>query len=169
MSITPTTDTLAIALRSFILGVVPGVEVVQGLGNGVPMPPDSFIAFTPTLLRRLSTNHASYAIDMSRAVTMPTEYSVQVDCYGPLSGDWATALTAMWRDQYGVEAMKPSAAPLHSSDPMNMPLVNGEENYEARYTFTAVLQFNPLVTLSQQSALALAAELISVDAEYPPQ
>lgn len=169
MSVTPTNDTLNIALRAFIMAVVPGVEVVQGLGNGVPMPAGEFIAFTPTLIRRLSTNHTSYAVDAERAVTMPSEYSVQVDCYGPNSADHATAITALWRDQYGCEAMAPSSQPLYSTDPQQMPLVNGEENYEQRFMFTALLQFNPLVTLPQQSALTLAAELISVDAEYPPQ
>lgn len=169
MSIAPTTDALAIALRTFIMNVVPGVEVVQGLGNLVPMPTDPFIAFTPTALRRLSTNHTNYATDLQRAVTMPTEYSVQVDCYGPQAGDWATALTALWRDPYGCEVMAPNGQPLYSTDPMQMPLVNGEEAYEQRYTLTMLLQFNPLVTLDQQSALALDAELISVDAEYPPQ
>jgi hypothetical protein len=133
------------------------------------MPSAPFIAFTPSAVRRLSTNHTSYAIDAQKAVTMPTEYSVQVDCYGPEAGDWATAITALWRDQYGCDAMAPNSQPLYSTDPMQMPLVNGEEAYEQRYTLTMLLQFNPLVTLAQQSALALAAELISVDAEYPPQ
>lgn len=168
--ITPTQDPLFIAVKAFIMSLLPldTDHVVQGLGNGVPMPDGAFICLTATALKRLSTNHANYSVDLQRSVTMPTEFSIQFDCYGPNAGDYANELVAMWRDEYACNILAPVAAPLYSSDPIQAPLVNGEENYEQRFTFTALLQFNPVITVPQQSATALAVELVSVDAEFPP-
>lgn len=168
--IMPTSDDVFIAVRAFILSLFnPGeVEVIQGLGNGVPMPDGEFICMTATQQTRLSTNLESYAVDLQRQVTMPTMYDIQIDCYGPLSSDRATAIVAMWRDPYGCDALASIGAPLYSSDPIQMPLVNGEENYEQRWKIAALLQFNPVITLPQQSATELAVDLVSVDIEFPP-
>ena len=170
MNVTPTNDALNIAVGTFIESVLPSVKVVQGLADLVAMPIGGFVCFTPTAVRRLSTNHTAYDGNaQQRGVTMPTEYSVQIDCYGPLAADWATMLTAMWRDPYACDVLAPDSQPLYSTDPVQMPLVNGEQNYESRFTFNALLQFNPTVNVPQQSALAIDVDLISVDAEYPPQ
>lgn len=168
--IAPTQDPLFIAVKAFIMSLLPldNDHVVQGLGNGVPMPDGEFICLTATGLKRLSTNHSIYAVDLQRSAKMPTEYSIQFDCYGPNASDYANTLVAMWRDEYACDFLAPTGAPLYSGDPIQAPLVNGEENYEQRFTFTALLQFNPVVTVPQQSATALAVELVSVDAEFPP-
>lgn len=165
---TPLPDDLFIALRAFVLSLLPnGTEVIQGLGNNVPMPEGGFVCMTALSQRRLSTNHSELLPSQERIVTMPTEYSIQVDCYGPDSSDWATLLTALWRDPYGCDAMAPVAQPLYHTDPIQAPLVNGEENYEQRWVFTALLQFNPSVTVVQQSADTLDLVIVSVDAEFP--
>lgn len=167
--ITPSNDALYVAVRSFLLSLFPtGVEVVQGLGNDVPMPLGEFINMTATAQAALSTNRSDYSVDLQRSVSTPHRYNLQLDCYGPTSSDRATQIVMMWRDQYGWEALAPNAAPLYCTDPVQVPLVNGEENYEQRWTLTALLQFNPVVTVPQQSATALAVDLVSVDAEFPP-
>lgn len=167
--ITPTQDVLFIAFRAFILSLLPGVSVIQGLGNGSPMPAGEFICITPGAQRRLSTNHTiDDSPGLARAVLQPTEYTIQVDCYGPNASDYATTLSAMWRDPYGCDAMAPDAAPFYSTDPTQAPLINGEENYEQRWTFSALLQFNPVVSVPQQYADSLVLDLVSVDAEFPP-
>jgi len=166
---TPIDDDLFIKLRAFVLALYPsGMEVIQGLGNNVPMPAGPFVCMTALNQRALSTNHESYDVTLQRVVTRPTEYSIQVDCYGDQASNVATTLSTLWRDPYGCDAMEPIAAPLYASDPIQMPLVNGEENYEHRWTFTALLQFNPSVTVPQQSADTLNLDLVSVDAEFPP-
>lgn len=167
--ITPTQDVLFIALRAFIMALLPNVPVIQGLGNGSPMPLGEFICITPGAQRRLATNHDLGTLDGgTRRVRQPTEYTVQIDCYGPNASDYATTLSVMWRDPYGCEAMAPDAAPLYSTDPVQAPLINGEENYEQRWTFSALLQFNPVVSAPQQYADSLVLDLVSVDAEFPP-
>lgn len=152
--ITPTQDPLFIALRAFILAVAPGNEVVQGLGNGVPMPEGPFVAITATGQRRLATNEDTFdTVAGTRLVKQSTEYSIQIDCYGPASSDHATAIGMMLRDAYGCDMLAPyGCQPLYTSDPTQSALVNGEENYEQRWMLTAVLQFNPIITVPQEFA-----------------
>lgn len=154
---TPVQDTLFIALKAFIMAIVPGVEVIQGLGNGVPMPANQFICMTAGTQRRLRTNVSTYnGVAGTRTVEQGTEYSIQVDCYGPVSSDYATTISAMLRDAYACDILAPyGCQPLYTSDPTQSALVNGEENYEQRWMLTAVLQFNPVITVSQDSATTI--------------
>ena len=167
---TPIQDTLFIALRAFILSLIQNIQVVQGLGNGVPMPVSRFVCMTANSQARLSTNVSSYdPVAGERDVMQPTEYSIQLDCYGPESSDYATIISMMLRDQYGCNLLAPyECQPLFTSDPMQVALVNGEESYEQRWMITAVLQFNPIVTVSQQFADQAEVVLVSVDANFPP-
>jgi len=141
---------------------------VQGLQNGVPMPLGPFICMTATEQVRLATNHSDYSVDLQRQVKIPTRYSIQLDCYGPDSSDMATTIKAFWRDPFGCDALASIGAPLYADEPIQMPIVNGEENYEQRWKVTALLQFNPVLTVPQQSATALAVDFVSVNAEFPP-
>lgn len=151
---TPVQDTLFIALKALIMAIVPGVEVIQGLGNGVPTPAGQFICMTASGQRRLRTNVSTYnGEDGTRTVEQGTDYSIQVDCYGPLSSDHATAISTLWLDPYACDMLAPyGCQPLFVTDPSQSALVNGEENYEQRWMVTAVLQFNPVITVSQEFA-----------------
>lgn len=167
--INPVSQKLFELLRAFVMSLIPGVEVVQGLDNDVPMPKGEFILLTATMQKRLATNVSILDPVLStRTVRMDTEYSIQVDCYGPNASDHATALAAMWRDPYACDMLAPDAAPLYATDPMQAPLVNGEADYEYRWLFTALIQFNPIITVPQQYADKLELELVSVDVEFPP-
>ncbi len=167
--IAPTHDPLFIALRAFILSIIAGVEVVQGQSNLVPMPEGQFICMTPISQRRLSTNESTYDGVDTRDVQQHTEYSIQIDCYGASSSDHATNISIMLRDFYGCEFLSPYACqPLFTSDPSQVPLINGEGNYEQRWMLTAVLQFNPTVSVTQQFADALEVDILSVPADFPP-
>lgn len=170
MTPTPGSDQIFIGLRALIMGLVPGIEVVQGLGNGVPMPDGQFIAMTDAGKTRLSTNVSTYDIGLEeRSILQATEYRIQLDCYGPNSSDHSTVLMIMLRDQYACDVLAEyGVQPLYATEPTHSALVNGEENYEQRWMLTAVLQFNPVVTLSQQYADQLNADLVSVDATFPP-
>lgn len=160
---TPVADDLMVKLRSFVLQVIPDIEVIQGLGNGVAMPDGPFVCFTATKQRRISTNISRHMpTENLRNVLMPTEYTLQVDCYGPLSSDYATLLAALWRDSYACDSLAPLAAPLNVTNPVQIPLVNGEQNYEHRWTFSALLQFNPVIAVPQQYA-----DVIEVDVKPP--
>jgi len=159
-------DVLFIKLRAFILSLIPDVEVIQGLGNRVPMALGGFIAITPGDQERLSTNETTYDVNGNREVKRSTKYGIQIDCYGPDSSDWATTIETMFRDPYGCDMLAPECQPLYCDQPRQSALTNGEENYEQRWVLTAMLQFNPTITVPQEYADVLTATLIEVDATF---
>ena len=138
--------------------------------NRAPMPKGAFVAMSSSLNMPLSTNVATYA-GTNKSVKRPSQFTIQVDCYGPGSGDRATAITTLLRDQYGCEEFRKAGydmQPLYAGDAHQMPLVNGEAQYEERWTFDAVMQINPVLTMLQESAIVLKADLKNVDATSPP-
>jgi len=150
---TPTQTDLFTVLRAFILSLIT-CEVIQGLGNGVPMPLGGFICMTSLSQTRLSTNVNGYVDPVTttgtRTARQATQHTVQIDCYGPDSSEWATILSTMLRDEYGCLALAPNVSPLSADDPKQSPLIDGEQQYEARWTLTALLQVNPTVSTPQQ-------------------
>ena len=62
-----------------------------------------------------------------------------------------------------------SAQPLYTSEPRQVPFVNGEGQYEYRWSVDAEIQINPVVNITQDFAAALKVGLISVDEQYPPE
>lgn len=143
------------ALRAFIQGLIT-TEVIQGLGNGTPMPLGSFISMTAINQSRLATNIDAY-IDPkpaagSKSIQQQTKYTIQLDCYGPLSSDWANILSAVFRDEYACIALAPNIQPLYADDPVMSPLIDGEQQYEQRWIVNAVIQYNPVLLTPMQFA-----------------
>jgi hypothetical protein len=137
-------------IRSFIQGLV-NCEVIQGLGNGVPMPTGGFICITPLYQDRLSTNLNTFTDPVSPALgsmstLQATQFTIQIDCYGPNSAEWALAISTMFRDDYGCLALAPKCQPLYADNPRMIPLIDGEQQYEQRWAITALVQYNPVVT-----------------------
>jgi hypothetical protein len=163
-------DVLA-ALRKFVLANLPdGVEVVDAQDNGVPMPAGPFVAMTLASATRLSTNITRYTDGApgNKAISMPTQFTVQLDCYGPDSGQWATIISALFRDDVAYTAFPASIKPLYADDPVQLPLIDGEGQFEQRWKLIAVMQTVPVITVAQESATALDPGVREVDAEYPP-
>lgn len=150
-------------LRAFILAQLPGPPaVVQGFGNRAAMPLDGFVVMTAMLKKRLSTNIDTFTTTTDPApapgpqtVEERQQVSVQLDVYGPSSGEWADILTALLRDNVGCLALAPTCTPLYADDPIRAPLTNAEAQYEDRWIVQAVLQYNQIVTVSQDYAVAL--------------
>ncbi|VVE07492.1 phage neck terminator protein [Pandoraea terrigena] len=171
------------AVRSFLLGVLPsGVEVVRGFDNRVPAPTGpNFVQFWMIGTARLSTNWNEYVGNTQPApapqdgkmqARKGVEARVQIDFYGPAAEEYADMVSTLWRDPYGCDAfaaINPEIQPLHADDAKNMPIVNGESQYEQRFMVEALLQINPVTTVPQDFAEELAIEeFINVDAAYPP-
>ncbi|VVE82844.1 phage neck terminator protein [Pandoraea sputorum] len=171
------------AVRSFLLGVVPnGVEVVQGYDNRLPAPTGpNYVQFWMVGNTRLSTNWNEYVgntqplpdpQDGKMQARMGTEARVQIDFYGPAAQEYADMVATLWRDDYACQAfatINPEIQPLHVDDAKNMPIVDGESQYEQRFMVEASLQFNPVTSVPQDFAEELAIEeFINVDAAYPP-
>lgn len=152
-TVTPVQQDVFTALRTLILSLIT-CEVVQGLGNGVPMPLGSFICMTALYQNRLSTNVDGYVDPIttigSKTALQAIQYTIQIDCYGPLSSDWAAMLSTMLRDEYACLSMAPNVQPLSADDPKMLPLIDGEQQYEQRWVVTALLQYNPVVSTPMQ-------------------
>ena len=144
-------------LRALLMDLIPGVEVVKGLSNDVPMPLGAFISMTGIGQRRLATNRHEYsdlgALTSPKTalgtvdIEQPTAYEIQVDCYGPQSSDWAAKISAVWRDSYAVDYLSPfGMSPLYAGDQRQIPLQNSSQNYEERWVVVLTLQYTPTVT-----------------------
>ena len=100
-----------------------------------------------------------------------TKVTVQLDVHGPNSPDNAQIISTLFRDEYAVDNVATSGydvAPLYCGDPRQVPFLNAEQQIEVRWSMDAVMQANPVVTVSQQFAAALDVVPESIDAFFHP-
>ena len=146
-------DVLAL-VRRYIKTLV-SCEIRKTQVNRVAMPKGEFVALSPvTVSKRLSTNVHSLAGTVVD-VMAPCQISVQVDCYGPGSDVKAQTISTLFWDDYACQIFKESEfdiQPLYASDPQQIPLVNGEEQYEQRWTLKLEMQANYRFTASTSPA-----------------
>jgi hypothetical protein len=163
------------ALGGFLTSVLAsGTPIILGQANRVPEPgaPD-FVMMTPTSAVRLETNTDTWittAEPTTISTLTPMQYTVQLDCHGSGGGDNAQLIASLLRDRYAADyfnGLNVGVAPLYSSDPIQLAMVNGEGQYEDRWTLSAVLQTNPVIVTAQQFADSLVIGLIEVDTTYP--
>lgn len=157
------------ALRTFLIAILPsGTEVVQAQDNLVGMPEGGFVSMNNISKVRLATNTHSYTrnedlITGTRSIQDRVQFTMQVDFYGPNSGEWAVMAQTLLRDEYGISLFPSNIVPLYSDDPIQIPLIDGEMNYTQRWKLRAVMQYNPVVTVTQQYAIELEATTIQAD------
>jgi len=177
LTVNPSLDAVFEAIGDFIESILPnGVVVVTSDENRVAQPPPlpGYVQMTLRVQKRLMTNLDKFDPQNPAPTTIDIQQSVQLamqlDCYGPASGDWATILSTVFRSEYAVDALDPSGVvPLYTDAPRFGTLVAGEEQYERRWIVEAQLQYNPVVSTPQQFANVVDPPgLINVDASYPP-
>jgi len=162
------------ALRAFLLLILPsGTEVVQAQDNQVSMPSGAFVAMTPAGQKRFNTNINNNWVPGSSNpgsadVESHIKYDMQLDFYGALSSDWANVTQVLFRDNFGVENFPANIVPLYTNDPMQMPLIDGEEQYEQRWKLTVSMQYNPVITVTQDFAATIDVTLAEVDQTFKP-
>jgi hypothetical protein len=152
-------DTVIGALGSFIQPFVGTAQIVRGQTNRAAMPLTGFVELTELLQIPLET---PISVETSDTVTItgPTRIDVQVDFYGPSSGDQCKSVLNVFRTQYATAQFPDNIAPLFCSDGRQGPLINAEQQYESRWTLTASLQYNPAVVIPLQSANNLAVNIL---------
>ncbi|WP_048996427.1 phage neck terminator protein [Burkholderia multivorans] len=172
-TISITESNVLTALRTFILPLV-SCEVIKGLVNRAAMPAGDFVAMTPVMAPPLATNVSTYS-DVPGAgaqnVKRSTRFDVQIDCYGATSAENAAIISTLLRSEYACQSFKASGfdvQPLYADDPKQMPIVDDSDQWLERWTFSAVLQYNPVVTVPQDFAATLNVNLVNVDASYKP-
>jgi hypothetical protein len=97
--------------------------------------------------------------------------TIQVDTFGPLSGDHAQIIQTLFRSDWGVDQFATSGfdvTPLYTSEPRQMKFNDESSQVQQRWSIDLQLQASPIVTVPQDFADQLAVGVISVDASYPP-
>lgn len=158
------------ALRVFLSSFLPaGTEVVQAQDNLVAMPLGGFVSINNVGMNRLSFNVDTYnSANQTKSILTPTNYSIQIDFYGVNSQSWAMQTQSLFRDAYATDIMPENIQPLYADNPIQLPLIDGEAQYEQRWKITASIQYNPLITIAQQSATALNVTLSPIDTTFQP-
>lgn len=148
--------------------------VVRGQVNRVAPPKGDYVIVTPIGGVGLSLPTTTYddptPMTGTRKLTRPTQWSVQVDCYGEQAQDRALTLSIALRSEYGCEFLAELGhmQPLYTGEPKQLPFITGENQYMERWSFDAVLQFNPSISVPQQFADQLHVDVVEVDEKYPP-
>ena len=158
-------DTVISALGAFAQPFIgEGTPIVRGQQNRVASPPSDatgWLKLTELLQVDLETPVLSDdAPDGQIALASPKRIDVQMDFYSPSAGDWCAAVKGVYRSAYAVAQFPAGIAPLYCDDGRQMPLITAEQQYEDRWTLTATLQYNPVVSLPQQSADTLAVKTL---------
>lgn len=159
-------DQVITALGDFLTAVLPaGTEIAVGQANRVPEPtgPDHVI-ITPARRTQLSTTTHDYDGNAWNAVGRSTAFDFQLDIYGPNAADNAQVVSTLLRDAYGCDFLKSyGVQPLYCNDGQQMPLVNGEFQYESRWMMTATLQASPEIVAPAEFAYAVITSLEKAD------
>jgi len=167
VSVSITVDQVIDALAEFLTPIVPG-DIVRAQVNRVTLPAAPCAVLTEIMQVDLSVPSTEYQPLADTATVLgPTRFDIQIDFYGNQAGEFCKTATALFRTQLGYSQFPSDIKPLYMSDGIQAPLTTGEKQYESRWTLTASLQYNPVVTVPQQFAdEAVCNELISVDVVY---
>lgn len=173
MAISITDQDIFTALRVFLLSILPGgTEVVQSQDNRVAMPLGGFVAMNNAGSKRLETNVVTYTAGSSnpgtKNIQTSTQYTMQLDFYGPVAADWANTAQILFRDEYATSIFPTNIQPLYADDPIQIPLIDGEAQYEQRWKLNAVMQYNPVTTVAQDFATSIVIGVEEVDVAFPP-
>ena len=164
-----TDDDVFTALVAFVNNVLPAigaVNVQQGPLNRVPMPPGpDFCILEPTDRMRLATNARSYdATGGTRTSQESVQVGVTVNFYGPTATDNGQTFVQLFRDLYGADFFAAyEVAPLFCDDGRQMPLIDSEKQYAARWMIRAWLQINPTISTTQDFAASVTVNVVEID------
>lgn len=171
MTPTITGDAMLTALGDFLTAILPaGTEINEGQVNRVPQPVAAdFVTIWPINRTQLSTTtHDWDTVGNTDAIGRQTSFDFQLDIHGPLSEDNAQVVSTLLRDDYGVQFFRPlGMEPLYANDGQQMPFINGQRQYEQRWTMLVTLQALPLVIVPQQYADAVDVDIELADRIIP--
>lgn len=169
LSIDITDADVMTALRTALLAILPtGTPVVQAQQNRAAMPVGGFVQMNSSGMQRLATNVDTFNSDQSESIATQVRYEVQIDFLGPTAQSWAMVVQAAFRDAQGASLFPANIQPLYADDPLQIPLIDAESQYEQRWTVRAALQYNPVITAQQPSATALQIGLKPIDQTFAP-
>lgn len=164
-TLTPTEDQIFDALWGFVdtvFGSAFSANIFKGFQNMTSTPAGvSYIVLSPGVVVRQNQLVRNYdAVNSLTLNERDTEYSYQIDCYGPNGPDYANTLAIAWRTLWACDYFEgllasptPGAplpvTPLYADEPQQLNVVNGELQYEQRFMLRLHLQANQVVALPQ--------------------
>lgn len=170
---------LRIVLQAFLMDIT-GLSidnVLVGQQNLTPMPLSDCIIMTPMKQIGMSTNRVMYVDngvygDGLQQNQRSTQWPCQIDCYGDNAADNAAVIGTLIRSDFACEWFRQNGnklSPLYCSDPHQTTMINGEQQYESRWTLDFVGQYNPIVSTRQDFMDSISVGLIAADLKYPPE
>jgi hypothetical protein len=103
-------------------------------------------------------------------ITQRTMITYQLDVHGNNSGDNCQIITTMFRDTYAYQFFLNqgfNVFPLYADDARQVPFVNGEQQFENRWTIDMTMEAPSSVLIPQQFAENISATLVDVITSYP--
>lgn len=160
-----TVDQVIDALANFIQPFTPDADVIRAQVNRVAMPKNPCVVLTELLQVDLMVPYIENQPEVNtETVHGPTRIDIQIDFYGVQAGEFCKTVKSAFRSQWGFAQFPANIKPLYTSDGVQSPLITGEKQYESRWTLTASMQYNPIVTVPQEFAdEAMPNELIPAD------
>ncbi|MBO1326051.1 hypothetical protein K2X14_10205 [Acetobacter sp. TBRC 12305] len=171
-ALTPTQSQLYAAFRAWLVSVLPGgVQVVRGQQNRAAPPLCAFVTMLITGSERLATSGWRYTAT-TREVSEAVQISLQLGVFGPDAHDHAQAVAALWRDMQAVDFFTAQAmpiTPLYVSHARQVPLSDGEHQYQACWMLDLDMQVTFSLSLEQDFATTLSAATVLADTPHPPE
>ena len=158
-SVSVSIDEIIDALADLIEPFVGGAEIIRGQVNRTPPPRGDYVELTEILSVDLAIPYTDYVTAGQAELTGRSRFDVQVDFYGEQSGGWCRAIQNVIRTGYGFDRMPDGIKPLYTDDGRQHPWASGEQQTITRWTLTVTLQYNPVVSVPQQSAVELDADI----------
>jgi len=164
-----TVDQVIDALADFLAPFVPAAQIVRAQVNRVAMPSNPGIVLTELNQVDLSVPNTDYQPDDGTAtINGSARIDVQIDFYGAQASEFCKTVKTAFRSHWGFAHFPANIKPLYTSDGIQAPLVTGEQQYESRWTLTASLQYNPIITVPQDFADGLSpAKILPADVVAP--
>lgn len=146
-----TIDNAIAALADFLDPLMPtGTQIVRAQTNRVAMPPPPCIVLTEMGQYDLATTRNTYDMVTGADFQRSTRIDVQIDFYDGQAGEMCNTAKTLLRSSYGPDNFPDNIKPLYCSDGIQAPLITGEEQYEARWTLTASMQYNPVINVAAE-------------------
>ena len=160
-----TVDQVIDALQSFMQPFMQGGLIVRGQTNRVALPSSPCAVLTELFQDDLDIPYQNYDGNVGiTTINGPTRIDIQIDFYGTSAGELCKVIKSAFRSQWAYDQFPSNIRPLYTDQGRQAPLITGEEQYESRWTLTASMQYNPTVTLPQQSADELSvAGTVDID------
>lgn len=155
---------LQVGSTIFCAGIAYGTSITAlGTGTG------GIGTYTINNAQSISTTAIQAGV---KTIEQFTQVTVQLDVHGPASADNSQIISTLFRDEYALRNFIEQSgigqfqigitqvggcdiAPLYTSDPRQVPFVNGEQQVEERWIVDSVMEVNSIVTVPQQFATAV--------------